>query len=116
MAARGVYFDEYVPGSLALPFGTSFPTIVPVKAMGRGVITLSPVAVVANTTTEQTFTITGLAVGDIVELIKPTTQAGLGIVNTRVSAANTLAVAFLNATAASITPTAAEVYQFFVVR
>lgn len=79
---------------------------------------LSPVAVAANTVAEQTFTATGigLLVGDGVDVSKPTTQAGLGIVNARVSAADTLAVAFVNATASSITPTASEVYQVTVVR
>lgn len=72
--------------------------------------TLSPSAVGANTTAEQTFTVTGLLVGDIVSVTKPTTQAGIGIVNSRVSAANTLAIAFSNNTGGGITPTAGEVY------
>lgn len=79
-------------------------------------VTLSPAIVAANTTAEQTFTVTGLAVGDFVEVNKPTTQAGLGIVNVRVSAANTLAIAFSNNTAAGITPTASEAYQIIVIR
>jgi hypothetical protein len=79
-------------------------------------LTLSPTSVAPNTTAEQTFTVTGLQLGDFVEINKPTTQAGLGLVNSRVSAANTLAVAFVNATAATITPTAAEVYSCDVVR
>lgn len=73
-------------------------------------ITLSPAQVNANTTAEQTFTLQGLVVGDIVSVTKPTTQAGLGIVNSRVSAANTLAIAFSNNTGAGITPTAGETY------
>lgn len=72
---------------------------------------LTPAAVAANTTAEQTFTVTGLAVGDkIVTVSKPTAQAGLGIVGWRVSALNTLAITFSNNTAAGITPTAAETY------
>lgn len=72
---------------------------------------LTPAAVAANTTAEQTFAVTGLAVGDVVFVNKPTAQAGLGIVGARVSAANTLAITFSNNTAGSITPTAAETYQ-----
>jgi hypothetical protein len=72
--------------------------------------TLSPASVANATSAEQTFTVQGLQVGDDVWVTKPTTQAGLGIVNSRVSAANTLAIAFMNATAATITPTASEVY------
>lgn len=73
--------------------------------------TLTPVQVAANTAAEQTFTVAGVRVGDVVFVTKPTSQAGLGIVNVRVSAANTLAITFANNTAAAITPTAAEVYQ-----
>jgi hypothetical protein len=73
--------------------------------------TLSPTAVSANTTVEETFTVPGLLVGDVVFVNKPTAQAGLGIVGARVSAANTLAITFGNFTASSITPTASEVYQ-----
>lgn len=79
-------------------------------------VTLSPASVAPNTTAEQTFTVQGLKVGDFVDIGKPTVQAGLGIANARVSAANTLAVAFANLTAATITPTAAEVYEVGVTR
>ncbi len=72
--------------------------------------TLTPTIVAANTTAEQTFTMTGLAVGDVISVTKPTLQAGLGIVNSRVSAINTLAITFANNTGAGITPTAAEAY------
>lgn len=78
---------------------------------------LSPAAVSANTTAEQTFTVNGLAVGDVVGSInKPTAQAGLFIAGVRVSAANTLAITFGNATAGSITPTASEIYSFKISR
>lgn len=79
-------------------------------------IALSPALVAANTTAEQTFSVTGLALKDYVCVNKPTTQAGLGIVNSRVSAANTLAITFSNNTASGITPTAGETYQILVVR
>jgi hypothetical protein len=71
---------------------------------------LTPAVVAPNTTAEQTFTVAGLQVGDFVNVTKPTVQAGLGIVNSRVSAANTLAIGFVNATSATITPTAGEIY------
>lgn len=71
---------------------------------------LTPVAVAANTSAEQTFTVPGLIAGTPVFVNKPTVQAGLGIAGARVSAANTLAITFSNNTAASITPTAGETY------
>lgn len=72
---------------------------------------LSPVSVAANTTAEQTFTVTGLSTTDVVNINKPTAQAGLGIVGQRVSAANTIAITFSNNTASPIVPTAAETYK-----
>ncbi len=79
-------------------------------------VTLSPALIVLNTTAEQTFTVNGLLVGDVVSINKPTAQAGLGIVGSRVSAANTLGITFSNNTASSITPTAAQVYTVLVAR
>jgi hypothetical protein len=73
-------------------------------------LTISPAQVAINTTVEQTFTLQGLQLGDIVAVTKPTTQAGLGIVNSRVTAANTIGITFVNATAGTITPTASETY------
>lgn len=74
--------------------------------------TLSPSAVAANTTAEQTFTVNGLVgTTSLVLVNKPTAQAGLGIAGARVSAANTLAITFSNDTSGSITPTASEVYE-----
>lgn len=79
-------------------------------------VTLSPASVAPNTTAEQSFTVQGLKIGDFIEANKPTNQAGLTIANVRVSAANTLAIAFGNLTAATITPTASETYEVGVTR
>jgi hypothetical protein len=82
---------------------------------------LTPAAVAANTSAEQTFTITvpgiTFAVGDqLVDVNKPTAQAGIGIVGWRVSGANAVGITFGNFTAGAITPTAGEVYKFTVLR
>jgi hypothetical protein len=77
---KGVFFD-------VIPFVT-------------GVVT----TVVLNTTAERTFAVAGLDVGDFVAVMKPTLQAGLGIVNARVSAENTLAITYSNNTGSSIQP------------
>jgi len=80
-------------------------------------LTLTPSAVSANTSAEQTFTVPGLLTTDVViGVSKPTTQAGLGIVGYRISAANTLAITFGNFSAGSITPTASQVYQVTIAR
>lgn len=82
-----------------------------VLAMGVANITISPALVPANTTAEQTFTVPGILAGDvIIDVTKPTAQAGLGIVGSRVTAANTVGITFSNNTAAGITPTASETY------
>lgn len=73
--------------------------------------TLTPVSVNANTTAEQSFTIPGLQVGDFVDVYAAVAQtAGIGIVNNRVSAANTLQIGFANATAGALTPVAGVYY------
>lgn len=81
------------------------PTVV------RYDVTLSPAIVAANTTAEQTFTVTGLTTTSAVFVNKPTAQAGLGIVGTRVSATDTLAITFSNNTGSGITPTASQSYK-----
>jgi hypothetical protein len=70
---------------------------------------LAPTSVAANTTAEQTFTVTGLVASSAVWVNKPSWQSGLGIAGVRVSAANTLAINFTNVTGSAITP-ATETY------
>lgn len=80
-------------------------------------VALTPSAVSANTTAQQTFTVTGVKVGDVVVAVeKPSHQAGLGIVGARVTAANTVGITFSNNTGAGITPTAGETYDFVIAR
>lgn len=79
-------------------------------------VTISPSSVAKNTTAEQTFTVTGLQTGDMVVVTKPSNQAGLGITNARVTAANTIGISFINATATAITPTASETYKIAAIK
>lgn len=79
-------------------------------------VTLSPASVATISTAEQTFTVPGLLVGDTVVVAKPAAQVGLALGSSRVSANNTLAITFVNPTAAPIVPTAAEVYIITVFR
>lgn len=74
-------------------------------------ITISPTIINAGTCSEQTFTVTGVKVGDVITVNKPTQQAGLGVAACRASAANQIAITFFNPTAGNITPTAGEVYK-----
>jgi hypothetical protein len=78
----------------------------------------SPTIVAANTTAEHTVTVTGVAAAtdEVLRVIKPTHQAGLSIGNARITADNQVIVQFINNTASGITPTAAELYSFYVWR
>jgi hypothetical protein len=84
-----------------------------IASLGVASVVLSPAQVAANTTAEQTFTVPGIRVSDVVvEVNKPSAQAGLGICGVRVSAANTIGITFSNNnTVSPITPTASETYQ-----
>ena len=95
--------------SVAVGGGTAITKIVVYSQ------SLDVASVAANTTAEQTFTVTGLTTADKVFVNKPSLNAGLGIVNARVSAADTLALTFVNATAAAIDP-AAETYAIVALR
>jgi len=77
-------------------------------------ITINPSSF-ATTSSEQTFTVNGLKTSDFVMVNKPTETTGVGIGNCRVSAANTLAITFTNATGGSVDP-ASETYLLLVVR
>ena len=78
-------------------------------------VALTPASVGSATIAEQNFTITGLTVGDVIVWTKPALANAVAPVNMRVSAANTLTVAYVNPTAGALTPTA-ETYQLTVFR
>ncbi|HLH05685.1 MAG TPA: glycosyl hydrolase family 28-related protein [Terriglobales bacterium] len=83
--------------------------------MAKYTATISPSAVAANTCATQSFTVTGVATGDMfVAVQKPTEQTGLNVDHGHVTASNTLTINFCNHTASSITPTASETYTFLV--
>lgn len=79
-------------------------------------VTVDVTSRTANTTTEFDVTVPGVLVGDIVLAVnKPSLTAGVGIVNARVKSANTVAVAFVNATASGVDPSS-ESYTFVIGR
>jgi hypothetical protein len=77
--------------------------------------TLTPASVLASISAEQTFSVTGLTTADSISVSGPAPAMGSGLVNARVSAADTLALTFVNDTLASVTPTAG-VYRIVAVR
>ena len=65
-----------------------------------------PASCNALTSAEQTFTVTGLTTADkVIVNIPASMTAGIGLVGARVSAADTLALLFMNCTAGALTPT-----------
>lgn len=82
-----------------------------------GTQTLAPTSVSANTTAEQTFTLTSplnvVPASATAFVNKPSLQAGLSIGNVRVTGANTIGITFVNNTAAAIVP-ATEAYTIAV--
>ena len=84
---------------------------------------ITPTSVGANTTLEEAFTVPGLQLSDFVDVYyfgtnvnTPAAQTtGIGIVNNRCSAANTLQIGFMNNTGGALTP-AAGIYYLVVSR
>jgi len=79
-------------------------------------VTIDVASVAAITTAEQSFTVPGVLVGDIVVVVPPSTlNAGLGIAGARATAVDTVAIRFVNATAGALDP-ASAVYTLLVIR
>lgn len=79
-------------------------------------VVFDPASVATITTAEQDVTVKGVKVGDIVLAVnKPSLTAGVGIVNARVKAADTVSLQFVNPTAGSVDP-ASETYTFVIGR
>jgi len=80
-------------------------------------ITVTPPATLAaSTTTESNYTVPGVAVGDFIEINKPSHTTGLSIGNVRVASANTIAIQWVNSTASPITNAPNEQYLIVVSR
>ena len=71
-------------------------------------VAINVTSVSANSTSEQTVSISGVASNDFVTVSKPSHTAGLGIVNVRVSAKDTIAITFMNTTGSAIDPGSEE--------
>lgn len=105
------------PNSSVLPDTVQIP-IGNLWKVGVFNITLSPASVATITAPEQTFAATGIGLltTDQVHVQCMAPSAGVGIVNSRVSAADTLAIQFVNPTAGPIVPTASTIYRVTVLR
>lgn len=107
----GVTYSNFSTGSITPTSAESY-AVVGIRGLGAYKIsaTLTPAAVAANSSFEQQFPVTGLPVGALVQVSKPTQQAGLDIGGVRVVSNNLLGITYFNLTSASITPTSSEAY------
>ena len=105
----GLTMSNFTSGSIT-PTSSEAYSVVALRGLGNLTATLSPAAVAANSNVEQQFAVTGLPAGALVQVQKPTSQAGLDIAGCRVVSSNVLGITFVNTTASPITPTAAEAY------
>jgi len=105
----GITFENFTAATITPTASQSYAffaarevAIAPV--MKTVTASLAPVAVAPNTTAEQTFTVAQVPSTAQVYVNKPSLTTGLGIGTARVSAANTVAITFINNTSATITP------------
>jgi hypothetical protein len=98
-----------MPGSNRVAYGNTIydSIIAPTSVAGAtpGTLAWSTATVNANTTAELTAKIAGLLPGDAIDLyrIDAAMLTGLQMVNIRVSAADTMAVTWVNSTAGALT-------------
>lgn len=87
-----------------------------VRAMFVVSVTYDPANISGTaTTTEQDITVTGVKVGDMAFVSKPSHNAGVTIGNVRVKAADTVSIQWVNPTAGAVNP-GSEAYSILVVR
>jgi hypothetical protein len=78
-------------------------------------VAYTPTSVGAATTVEQTVTVPGVKIGDMVQVTPPAHVAGVALGSARVAVANVVRVTWVNATAAPVTPPAGT-YKFLWMR
>lgn len=109
--------DGTNPGPNSATPDTPQSAVGNVWKMASFTVSLTPTTVAPDTTTEETFTVTGLLTTDLVFVnapAAPTTTTG--IVSTRVSAAGVLAIAFMNVSATTTATPVSGTYTVGVIR
>lgn len=94
----------YVAGDQWTLTGVIVPVWSIIGSYAKGLVTIDPASINANTVSSQTFTLTGAAVGDSLTLNPPAAglTAGLVVQQAFVSSANTITIVFQNTTGAPI--------------
>lgn len=78
---------------------------------GKRRLTLSPAIVATIVVAEQTFTCPGIPANAAVTVSPPAINGAVSPCYARMSAANQVAIGWVNPTAGGVTPTAAQVYE-----
>lgn len=91
-----------MPGPSNLAYGSVAYSFVVQVAVAAGA------ALAAATTEERTYNVPGVILGDIITVNKPQLNAGTGVLTARASAADTIAITFINATAGPLSITASS--------
>ncbi len=105
----GITFSNFTNATITPTAAQSYG-VVALRGLGSFTATLTPVVVAANTIVEQVFPVTGVVAGQLLQVSKPSVQAGIDIVGVRAVANNSLGITFANVGGTSVTPTAAEGY------
>jgi hypothetical protein len=107
----GITYNNITSATIT-PTASVLYTLVGIRGLGKLTSSLVPAAVPASTTMEQQFTVPGIQVGSLVQVMKPTAQTGLDIGGCRAVSNNVVGITYVNVTSAAITPTSAETYTF----
>jgi len=87
-----------------------------IQAMFVASVTYDPANISGTaTTTEQDITVTGVKVGDLAFVNKPSHNTGVTIGGVRVKSANTVSIQWVNPTAGAVNP-GSEAYLILIVR
>ncbi len=102
-------FEQLTVGQVRMP--------VVATAAGGSLVTatLAPAEVATIVVAAQTLTLTGVEAGDNIICVSTPITNSVAVVGTKVTAANTISMSFVNPTAGALTPTAGA-YVFLVIK
>ena len=110
-------YEDFTVGQIRVcgPTEVSAAAATPITGIVVYTPTLTPASVAAAVAAEQNFTVTGLAVADKVLVTPFPTGNATALSSARVSAINTLTLAYVNPTAGALVP-AAGAYTIIAIR
>lgn len=107
-----VTFANFSAATISATAGETYG-FVAIRGMPFTTATITPAVVSAATSNEQTFTVTGIRVGDAVALNPPSNVTNVTVGGVRVAGNNSVAVTFVNTSPTTATTPPAGSYTFF---